>query len=223
MTTIGKNTVAGEELQGFIDRVENINSQIAGLNDDKAAVMSEAKARGFSKKRIGEVIKIRKQKPQDRQEAEAELDMYLHAIGMASEPPLLRYIAHAGVDTAVREQVIEVMKDFVPPHGLGDITVNMGGRPFRLYRNRQNEVEIAEVLDKPLPGLKTPRQAKPKADVPSCTDDQAEEMGRQFARDNRPIIDNPFPYGDSRRPRFDKGWRRESGNDGMGPAEDDED
>lgn len=48
-------------------------------------------------------------------------------------------------------------------------------------------------------------------------------MGRQFARDNRAIIDNPFPYGDPRRPHFDKGWRLETGNDGMGPEDDDED
>ena len=220
--TIGKNTVAGDELQGYVDRVENINSQIAGLQDDKSAVMAEAKSRGFSKKRIGEVIRIRKQKPQDRQEAEAELDMYLHALGMANEPPLLRFIARAGVDTAVREQVLDAMKGFVPPHGLGDITVTMAGKPVRLSRNKSGEVEIAEVVDKPLPGLKTPRQSKPRADVPECSDDQAEEIGRQFARDNRPIIDNPFPYGDGRRPRFDRGWRLETGNDGMGPDDDDE-
>ncbi len=223
MTTIGKNTPLGAELQEFVDKVENINAQIAGLNDDKAVILADAKARGFSKRRLGEVIRIRKMKPQDRQEAEAELDIYLHALGMDSEPPLLRYMARAGTDTAVRDTVLEAMKGFVPPHGLGDITVTMAGKPVRLARNKAGEVEMHEVADKPLPLKGAGRQQKkPRADVPECTDDQAEEIGRTYARENRPIIDNPFPYGDPRRPRFDKGWRLETGNDGMGPQDDDE-
>ena len=222
MTVIGKNTPIGAELQGYVDRVENINAQIKGLNDDKGAVLAEAKAKGFSKTRLGEVIKIRKMKPQDRQEAEAELDIYLHAMGLESVPPLLRYMAKAGTDTAVRATVLDAMKGFVPPHGMGDITVTMQGQPVRLARNKAGEVEMLEVIEKPAMGAgSTRRSAKPKADVPDCTDEQAEEMGRTFAKDNRPIIDNPFPYGDARRPRFDKGWRLETGNDGMGPDDED--
>lgn len=223
MTTIGKNTPIGAELQEFVDKVENINAQIAALQDDKTAVMADAKARGFSKRRLSEVIKIRKMKPQDRQEAEAELDIYLHALGLESEPPLLRYMARAGTDTAVRETVLAAMKGFVPPHGKGDITVTMEGKPVRLTRNKAGEVEMLEVIDKPLPMPGAGRtQKKPKVDVPECSADQAEDLGKQYARDNRPIIDNPFPYGDARRPRFDKGWRTETGNDGMGPEDDDE-
>jgi SpoVK/Ycf46/Vps4 family AAA+-type ATPase len=47
----------------------------------------------------------------------------------------------------------------------------------------------------------------------------AEEMGRKAARDGKPIIDNPFPFNDPRRARFDEGWRKESDSDGMGGAE----
>ena len=224
MTVIGKNTPVGAELQSYVDRIENINAQIKALQDDKGAVLAEAKAKGFSKTRLGEVIKIRKMKPQDRQEAEAELDIYLHALGLESDPPLLRYMAKAGTDTAVRETVLDAMKGFVPPHGMGDITVTMAGQPVRLARNKAGDVEMSEVIDKPLPMSGAKRSQKPKADVPDCSGEQAEEMGRQFARDNHAIIDNPFPYGDPRRPRFDKGWRMETGNDGMGPEDgDDED
>lgn len=221
MATIGKNTPVGAELQEFVDKIENINSQIAGLQDDKAEVMAGAKARGFSKRRLGEVIKIRKMKPQDRQEAQAELDIYLHALGMASEPPLLRYMARAGTDTAVLDTVLEAMKGFVPPHGLGDITINLSGKPVRLARNKAGEVELFDVIDKPLPMRGNDRrQSKPKAEVPDVSAEQAEAMGRQYATDNRPVVDNPFPYGDPRRARFDKGWRDGAGNDGMGPDED---
>jgi DNA polymerase III delta prime subunit len=44
----------------------------------------------------------------------------------------------------------------------------------------------------------------------------AEEMGREAARAGKPVIDNPFPFGDQRRARFDEGWRKESESDGMG-------
>lgn len=46
--------------------------------------------------------------------------------------------------------------------------------------------------------------------------ESAEEMGRKAARDGKSIIDNPFPFGDARRSRFDEGWRKESESDGMG-------
>lgn len=44
----------------------------------------------------------------------------------------------------------------------------------------------------------------------------AEELGRKSAWEGRSIIDNPFAFGDARRPRFDEGYRKESGSDGMG-------
>jgi SpoVK/Ycf46/Vps4 family AAA+-type ATPase len=47
----------------------------------------------------------------------------------------------------------------------------------------------------------------------------AEEMGRAAAREGKSIIDNPFPFGDVRRARFDEGWRKETETDGMGGAE----
>lgn len=47
----------------------------------------------------------------------------------------------------------------------------------------------------------------------------AEEMGRKAAREGKAVIDNPFPFGDPRRARFDEGWRKETDTDGMGGAE----
>lgn len=44
----------------------------------------------------------------------------------------------------------------------------------------------------------------------------AEDLGRQAAREGRPVVDNPFAFGDPRRARFDEGWRKESDSDGMG-------
>lgn len=41
-------------------------------------------------------------------------------------------------------------------------------------------------------------------------------LGAQAFKDNVAIVKNPFPFGDGRRPRWDEGWRRASGTDGMG-------
>lgn len=48
-----------------------------------------------------------------------------------------------------------------------------------------------------------------------ATEADAEGAGRAAAREGRPIIDNPFPFGDPRRARFDEGWRKETGSDGI--------
>jgi len=44
MTSVGKNTIAGELLRSHVERVENINAQIKQLNQDKAVVLAEAMA-----------------------------------------------------------------------------------------------------------------------------------------------------------------------------------
>jgi uncharacterized protein (UPF0335 family) len=216
--SLGQNTVSGEQLRSFVERIERLRGEKKALGADEAAVAAEAKAAGFSVPAIRACVKIRAMKPHDRQEGEAMLDMYLHALGMAMEPPLFRAAGLAGTDIAAREQVVARLKDFVPAFGLGDITVNWGGKAVRLSRGKDGEVvelplapPMQTVTEKPAP------MARPKSDVPDVTPDGAHELGRQYARDNRPVIDNPFPFGDPRRAKFDEGWRAETGSDGMGP------
>jgi uncharacterized protein (UPF0335 family) len=223
MATLGKNTPQTEELTAFIERVEKLNGEIADLQEDRKTVFQEAKSKGFSTRQMRRLVKVRKMKPHDHQEDEAEFAVYEHAMGMATEPPLLRFMAKAATDVAVRDQVIEAMKSFVPPHGKGDITVTMEGKPVRLARTKDGTVELFDV-EKPLPFQPSRKPAaRPSRPPPPDVDAAgAEALGRQYAKDNRPIIDNPFPFGDTRRPRFDKGWRDETGNDGMGPQDDDE-
>jgi hypothetical protein len=56
-----------------------------------------------------------------------------------------------------------------------------------------------------------------KPEPPAVDADGAEVLGRDAFGSNQPIITNPFPFGDPRRPRWDAGWRKASGTDGMGP------
>lgn len=106
----------------------------------------------------------------------------------------------------------------------------------RLKRDMRREAVISRLLVsvQPHPDLGKPRLWSagegdhaikllpwplPKADA--VVDDDAaaadpEEAGRKAFREGRPIIDNPYPFGDPRRALFDEAWRRESGSDGLG-------
>jgi len=220
--TKGQNTVSSDELRGFVERVEAKRAEKRQSGDDEKAIMAEAAAKGFTPKAISQVVKIRAMKPNDRQESEALLDMYLAALGMAVDPPLFRFAGLAGIDITAREQVLDRMKDFVPANGLGEITVTWQGKSMRLTRDKDGHVNVAEVVAAPMEELPAkPKGATPKAPPPDVDDAGAEDLGRQYAKDNRPVIDNPFPFGDPRRAKFDAGWRQQTGSDGMGPDRED--
>lgn len=214
--TIGHNTVSGELLRGFVERLERLNEEIKGLADDRNVVMAEAKAAGFDAAGIRYVVKKRKMTPSERAEAEAIQDMYLHAMGMAVDNPLFRAAGLMNVDITAKDSVIEAMKKFVPANG--SITIEAGGRPVRLTRDAAGNVSVTEVIEKPAESAsgKADRIQQSKPDVPDVDGDGAEQLGREAFLCDKAIITNPFPFGDQRRPRWDKGWRDESGSDGMG-------
>lgn len=221
--SVGQNSA--ELIRSYVERVERIREEKKQLTDDEKAIMAEAKSQGFVPAAIRYVLKVRAEKPHDRQEREAMQDLYLHAMGMANEPPLFRFSGLAAVDHAARDQVIEGMREFAPPHGGGHIDVRFGASTIRLERQKDGSVTATDVVDKPVQtrsessGGIAPSQ--PRVPVPDVDDAGAFDLGREFARDNRAVIENPFPFGDPRRARFDEGWRRENGGDGMGPEGDD--
>lgn len=220
--SMGKNTVEGTKLLGIVTEVEQLRAQKKELGEQEGAIMAAAKAEGFSPAGIRYLVKVRAMKPHDRQEAEALRDTYLHAIGMDEEPPLFRMMGAMAKDAATREELIETFKKFAPSEG--DIVLRMGGEPVRLYRDKAGDVHVEAFVEKvvrqPSGSAPPASRGRLRPDVPDVDDAGATDLGRQFARDNKPVIENPFPFGDSRRARFDEGWRNENGGDGMGPDED---
>lgn len=213
-----QNTVSSEALRSYVEQVERIREDKKALSDEKA-IMAGAKSAGFVPEIIRHVVKIRAQKPSDRQEAEALRDMYLAALGMLPEPPLFRATSLMSVDITAREQVAEALKKFVPTNG--SIIIEAGGVPIRLTRDKDGNVSQTDVVNPPARSRGT-ASAAPKADKPEppqVDGDGAEALGRTAARDDLAIIKNPFPFGDPRRPRWDLGWRKETGSDGMGPED----
>ncbi|MDE0921671.1 DUF2312 domain-containing protein, partial [Aurantimonas coralicida] len=71
--------IAGGQIRSFVERIEQIESEIQDLNDGKKEVFAEAKGEGFDVKVIREIIKLRKQDKDERDEHETLLDLYMRA------------------------------------------------------------------------------------------------------------------------------------------------
>jgi len=76
------NGVAAEELKQFVERIERLEEDKAGISDDIREVFAELKGRGFDPKIVRRIVKIRKQDAAERQEEEALLELYMDALGM---------------------------------------------------------------------------------------------------------------------------------------------
>lgn len=75
---------AGKEIKAFIERVERLEEEKAGIAGDIKEVFAEAKGRGYDAKVIRHLIRLRKQDHAERQEFEALIDLYASAIGMGN-------------------------------------------------------------------------------------------------------------------------------------------
>lgn len=219
MNTLGRNTLNNQAMKEFVERIEDRERAKKAIGDEIGVIYAEVKAANLSVPGIRGVVKARKMKPSQFRESEDLRDVYFHAAGLLEEPPLFRSIEALAGDDMSKQAIIDRFAKLVPPGG--SITVEMDGPAVKVSRDKEGNLSIAEVIEKPVqqraPG--TSRNQPPKPEVPNVTADEAERMGRQAFKDDVPIIENPFPFGDARRPRWDMGWRKESGGDGMGPEE----
>jgi uncharacterized protein (UPF0335 family) len=76
------DTVAGERLKSFVERIEKLEEERTSLGADIREVYSEAKGSGFDIKIMRQVIRLRKMEPAERAEMDELLDIYKQAIGM---------------------------------------------------------------------------------------------------------------------------------------------
>jgi uncharacterized protein (UPF0335 family) len=76
--------IAGDRIRSFVERIERLEEEIKGLSDDKKDVYAEAKGEGFDVKILREVVRLRKQDKEEREEHETLLDVYLHALENAA-------------------------------------------------------------------------------------------------------------------------------------------
>jgi len=72
--------IAGDRIRSFIERIEHIEEEIKALNEGKKEIFAEAKGDGFDVKVLKEIIRLRKQDKDERDEHESLLDLYLRAM-----------------------------------------------------------------------------------------------------------------------------------------------
>lgn len=78
-------TIPGGKIRSFVERVENIDAELQELNEQKKEIFAEAKGEGFDVKILKEIIKLRKQDKDERDEREGLLDLYMRAMDTAPE------------------------------------------------------------------------------------------------------------------------------------------
>jgi uncharacterized protein (UPF0335 family) len=85
MTTLQSS--AQKQLRQLIEQIERLEEEKKALAGDIRDKYLEGKGLGFDVKIMRKVISLRKKTQADRQEEEAVLAVYLHALGMLDDAP----------------------------------------------------------------------------------------------------------------------------------------
>jgi uncharacterized protein (UPF0335 family) len=73
---------AKDQLKAFIERIEKMEEEKKAIASDIRDIYAESKANGYDVKALRKIIALRKIEPDARQEQEAILETYMHALGM---------------------------------------------------------------------------------------------------------------------------------------------
>jgi uncharacterized protein (UPF0335 family) len=84
MTTLQAATQ--KQLRQFVEQIERLDEEKKAITDDIRDKYAEAKAVGFDIKALRQIVRLRKKSKTDRQEEEAILATYMHALGMLEDP-----------------------------------------------------------------------------------------------------------------------------------------
>jgi uncharacterized protein (UPF0335 family) len=71
-----------DQLKAFVERIERLEEEKKTISDDIRDVYAESKANGFDVKALRAVVRLRKQDVNERNEQQAILETYMHALGM---------------------------------------------------------------------------------------------------------------------------------------------
>ena len=76
------SAVAAGQLRAIVERIERLEEEKREIAAQIREVYAEAKANGFDVRTLRKVVSLRRKPPEERQEEEALLDLYLAALGM---------------------------------------------------------------------------------------------------------------------------------------------
>ena len=76
---------AQNQLRQLVEQIERLEEEKKATAGDIRDKYAEAKAMGFDIKVLRKIVGLRKKSKTDRQEEEAVLEVYMHALGMLDE------------------------------------------------------------------------------------------------------------------------------------------
>lgn len=77
-----RDGAANSELRAFVERIEKVREEIAEIKEVEKEIFAELAGRGFMKRPVRSLLKLRAQDPEQRAEDEAILEMYKAELGM---------------------------------------------------------------------------------------------------------------------------------------------
>jgi len=80
---MSEGNVAADQLRLFIERIERLEEEKKGIADDVKDVYAEAKATGYDTKTMRKIVGLRRMEKHVRDEADALLETYRNALGLA--------------------------------------------------------------------------------------------------------------------------------------------
>ncbi len=80
---MAEGTVAADQLRLFIERIERLEEEKKAMADDVRDVYAEAKANGYDTRTMRKIVALRKMETHARQEADALMETYRTALGLA--------------------------------------------------------------------------------------------------------------------------------------------
>jgi len=73
---------AKDQLRSIIERIERLEEEKKAISDDIKDVYAESKGNGYDVQALRTIVRLRKQDPNERAEAETILETYMQALGM---------------------------------------------------------------------------------------------------------------------------------------------
>lgn len=83
MTTTDVGGISAQQLRSYIERIERVKEEKAGLTADVRDLYASAKSDGFDPRIMRALIRLRKLTKEDRQEQDELMALYSAALGMA--------------------------------------------------------------------------------------------------------------------------------------------
>ena len=80
---MSEDNVAADQLRLFIERIERLEDEKKGIADDIKDVYAESKSNGYDTKTMRKIVALRRMESHQRQEADALLETYRTALGLA--------------------------------------------------------------------------------------------------------------------------------------------